>query len=108
MDDKPTEEDKLKRWGDEGVMLLLADSTNAESEGSTPSERTVEEMLDKVFGDAKGRASAGHLRLQHRCSRSSTWRASTTAASASSAAPWSTTYASPSSSATWTSPRTSC
>ncbi|MCB9159831.1 MAG: ribonuclease J [Caldilineaceae bacterium] len=55
VDDKPTEEDKLKRWGDEGVMLLLADSTNAESEGSTPSERTVEEMLDKVFGDAKGR-----------------------------------------------------
>ena len=55
VDDKPTEEDKLKRWGDEGVMLLLADSTNAESEGSTPSERTVEEMLDKVFGEANGR-----------------------------------------------------
>lgn len=54
-DDKPTEEDKLRKWGDEGVMLLLADSTNAEHEGSTPSERTVEEMLDKVFGEAGGR-----------------------------------------------------
>ncbi|MCB0083562.1 MAG: ribonuclease J, partial [Caldilineaceae bacterium] len=35
VDGRPTEEDKLKRWGDEGVLLLMADSTNAEKEGTT-------------------------------------------------------------------------
>lgn len=55
VDDKPTEADKLRRWGDEGVLLLMADSTNAERQGSTPSERTVETMLDRVFGEAQGR-----------------------------------------------------
>jgi ribonuclease J len=54
-DDKPTESDKLRRWGDEGVLLLLADSTNATREGSTPSERNVETMLNRVFGQAPGR-----------------------------------------------------
>jgi ribonuclease J len=55
LDGKPTEEDKLKRWGDEGVLLLLADSTNAEREGTTPSEKTVEAGLDEVFQHATGR-----------------------------------------------------
>ncbi|GIV78240.1 MAG: ribonuclease J [Litorilinea sp.] len=55
VDDKPTEEDKLRRWGDEGVALLLADSTNVEKEGSTPSERTVETMLERVMSQAPGR-----------------------------------------------------
>lgn len=54
-DDKPTEADKLRRWGDEGVLLLSADSTNAEQEGQTKSERTVEAMLDRAFGEAEGR-----------------------------------------------------
>jgi ribonuclease J len=55
IDGKPTEEDKLKRWGDEGVLLLLADSTNAERAESTPSERSLDVMLDRVFTDAPGR-----------------------------------------------------
>lgn len=55
VDGKPTETDKLKRWGDEGVLLLLADSTNVESLGTTPSERTVEAGLDEVFANAQGR-----------------------------------------------------
>jgi ribonuclease J len=55
VDDKPTEEDKLQRWGDEGVLLLLADSTNIEKEGSTASERSLEIVLDRAFGDAPGR-----------------------------------------------------
>lgn len=55
VDGKPTETDKLKRWGDEGVLLLLADSTNVESLGTTPSERTVEAGLDEVFANAPGR-----------------------------------------------------
>jgi ribonuclease J len=55
VDGKPTEEDKLHRWGDEGVLLLLADSTNVERPGTTPSERTVEASLEGIFGEAPGR-----------------------------------------------------
>ncbi len=54
-DDKPTEADKLRAWGDEGVLLLLADSTNAEQEGQTASERTVETMLERAVSKAEGR-----------------------------------------------------
>lgn len=55
VDGKPTEVDKLKRWGDEGVLLLLADSTNIESDGTTPSETRVEEALDGIFSQVDGR-----------------------------------------------------
>ncbi len=55
VDGKPTEEDKLRRWGDEGVLLLMADSTNAEKEGTTPSERSLNDMLDRAFEKAEGR-----------------------------------------------------
>jgi len=55
VDGKPTEEDKLRCWGDEGVLLLLADSTNAEKEGTTPSESSLYEMLDHAFTKAPGR-----------------------------------------------------
>ena len=41
--------------GKEGVLLLIADSTNAERPGLTPSEREVAEALDLVIGNAKGR-----------------------------------------------------
>lgn len=55
VDNKPTEVDKLERWGEEGVLLLLADSTNAGREGTTPSEATVEEMFEVVISQAEGR-----------------------------------------------------
>ncbi|RIK35680.1 MAG: ribonuclease J [Chloroflexi bacterium] len=55
VDDKPTDLEKLSRWGDEGVLLLLGDSTNIEKEGQTPSERSLEVVLDRVFGQAPGR-----------------------------------------------------
>ena len=54
-DDRPTEEDKLRRWGDEGVLLLMADSTNAEQEGMTPSEQQVEDIFEEIFPAAAGR-----------------------------------------------------
>jgi ribonuclease J len=41
--------------GNQGVMLLMADSTNAERPGHTMSERTVGETFDAVFAEAKGR-----------------------------------------------------
>ena len=45
----------MKRLGEEGVRLLLSDSTNAETAGFTPSERDLEKSLDKIIGNAPGR-----------------------------------------------------
>lgn len=47
--------DRLRSYGDEGVLALLSDSTNAERAGHTPSEQVVNETFDKIFGQAKGR-----------------------------------------------------
>jgi len=41
--------------GDRGVLALLSDSTNAEVDGFTLSERVVTEPLDNIFGSARGR-----------------------------------------------------
>ena len=45
----------LARHGDEGVLLLLSDSTYAEVPGYTPSEQVVGEALDRAIGEAPGR-----------------------------------------------------
>jgi ribonuclease J len=52
---EPPDLARLARIGDEGVLLLLSDSTNAESEGTTPSERQVGEGLSPIFGSSTGR-----------------------------------------------------
>ena len=52
---EPPDLSRLARLGDEGVLLLLSDSTNSEAEGITPSERTVGEALTHIFGDSPGR-----------------------------------------------------
>ena len=46
---------KLARYGQEGVTLLLSDSTYAELEGYTPSEQVVGKALDRVVAEAPGR-----------------------------------------------------
>ena len=51
----PTDFGALARFGAEGVLALLSDSTNANKPGFTPSEKTVDEGLDKVFREARGR-----------------------------------------------------
>jgi len=45
----------LSRLANEGVMVLLADSTNAESEGYTPSERRLVDAFERAFAQASGR-----------------------------------------------------
>ena len=60
---------RLAQLGEEGVDLLLSDSTNAQVSGFTPSERTVGESLKDEFVKANGRiilaAFASHVhRLQ--------------------------------------------
>ena len=47
--------DKLAALGAEGVDLLMADSTNAEIEGYTPSETNVRAGVEEVFEKAPGR-----------------------------------------------------
>lgn len=46
---------KIARLGEEGVDLLLSDSTNAEQEGYTQSERSVIDAIFEVFAKAHGR-----------------------------------------------------
>jgi len=48
----------LPRWaelGNQGVLLLLSDSTYAETPGYTPSEQVVGEALDRIMATAPGR-----------------------------------------------------
>lgn len=46
---------KLVKYGDKGVDLLMADSTNAEKEGYTDSENVVVHGLNEAFKSATGR-----------------------------------------------------
>ncbi len=54
-DGRPPDIDRLRRYGDEGVLALLSDSTNAERPGRTPSEQIVSQAFDKIFARARGR-----------------------------------------------------
>jgi ribonuclease J len=55
VDNWPSDYAKLAEFAERGVLALLADSTNAERPGWTPSERVVDAALDKVFREAPGR-----------------------------------------------------
>lgn len=46
---------RLNQFGDNGVLALLADSTNVEREGRTGSEKAVIPAFEKIFNDATGR-----------------------------------------------------
>lgn len=46
---------KMAKLGDEGVLLLLSESTNAERPGLTPSEHMVGEQVLEAFIQAKGK-----------------------------------------------------
>src|SRR5659263_619427 len=46
---------RFAELGKQGVLLLLADSTNVEEKGYTVSERTVGETFNKLFLGAQGR-----------------------------------------------------
>jgi ribonuclease J len=55
VDGKPTDFGKLGELGNEGVLLMMGDSTRVETPGYTPSERVINESLDKIFANAPGR-----------------------------------------------------
>ncbi|HHT66976.1 MAG TPA: ribonuclease J [Erysipelotrichaceae bacterium] len=63
---------RMAQLGDEGVDLLLSDSTNAEDEGVTPSEKNVLAAIDDIFAKAPGRLvistfSSNISRIQQIC-----------------------------------------
>jgi ribonuclease J len=45
----------FRRYGQEGVLALLSDSTNATVPGRTPSERAVIPAFQEIFAEAEGR-----------------------------------------------------
>lgn len=49
-----TDERRLKRLGDKGVLALFSDTVRVETEGSTPSEKVVMDTMAEVMGQAKG------------------------------------------------------
>ena len=69
---KQFELSKVSRIGDEGVDLLLSDSTNAEIEGYTPSESNVLHSIKEIFQNSPGRLilstfSSNISRIQQIC-----------------------------------------
>jgi len=47
--------ERIGELGKEGVLLLIADSTNVEREGHSMSEQTIGETLDRLFTNVAGR-----------------------------------------------------
>jgi len=59
VDGWPPDFGKLAELGARGVLALLADSTNADEPGWTPSETVIDPAFDQVFHQAKGRILIG-------------------------------------------------
>jgi ribonuclease J len=54
---KPTDEKRLRELGDEGVLALIGDSTNAVRDGRSPSEQEVAKNITDLVKAAKGRVA---------------------------------------------------
>ncbi len=52
-----TDEARFRAIGDEGVLALMCDSTNAMRDGVSPSEEEVSASLTKIIEDAEGRVA---------------------------------------------------
>lgn len=62
LDEEPTlgrntDAEAFKRLGEEGVLALICDSTNAMREGVSPTERSVSDSLANLISEAEGRVA---------------------------------------------------
>src|SRR5437588_5850145 len=69
-DGLPTNMDRFRKLGDAGVLLLLSDSTNAERDGHSGSERDLHDAFERIFSEAPGRIVVANFasnihRIQH-------------------------------------------
>jgi len=69
-DGLPTDMERFRQLGEEGVLLLLSDSTNAEREGRSGSERDLHGPFERIFAEAPGRIVVANFasnihRMQH-------------------------------------------
>lgn len=55
LDEKPTDAERLRQLGDEGVLLLMSDSCNTQLPGRTPTEHTLQDSFHDVISGAEGR-----------------------------------------------------
>lgn len=55
IDGQPADFGTLARIGNQGVLVMMGDSTRVESPGYTPSERVINDSFDKIFANAPGR-----------------------------------------------------
>jgi len=55
LDEMPTDVTRLRQLGDEGVLLMMSDSTGADKPGRTPTEHTLQESFHDMIGRAEGR-----------------------------------------------------
>lgn len=55
IDGQPTDLARIAQYGEEGVLALVSDSTNAAESGSTRSEKTVGAAFERIFAQASGR-----------------------------------------------------
>ncbi len=58
LDAMPSDIARLKQLGDEGVLLLMSESTNTTRPGRTPTEHTLEKSFTNIIENAKGRVFA--------------------------------------------------
>ena len=69
-DGLPTDMARFRKLGDEGVLLLLGDSTNSERNGHSGSERDLHAPFERIFGEAPARIVVANFasnihRIQH-------------------------------------------
>src|ERR1700693_1834930 len=69
-DGLPTDMARFRKLGDQGVLLLLSDSTNSERGGHSGSERDLHAPFERIFGEAPGRIVVANFaltiqRIQH-------------------------------------------
>ena len=59
LDHERTDIERLKQLGDEGVLVLLSESTTTDRPGRTPSESTIEPSISDIMDQAPGRLFFG-------------------------------------------------